>query len=496
MKPQLSFALAAVTGVLLVLIQPAPSFTFLAPFALVPILIAAANEASDRRRFLYGWLAGVIQWGATCYWIRDTLALHGGMSGWMATFLFVLFALAKGLHLAVFSTFAGWLFGLRWASPVIALLWVGLERTHAELGFTWLLLGNAGTDMGVPMRLAPLFGVYGVSFVFALLSASVAGWYLRRERTQLIWCVPLLALYLFPALPDVKGGDMNALVVQLNLPEDVSLGSEQVREAYDKLARITLGAALDPSNRKPSLLLWPEVPLSLYYETDAQFRAQVASLARLAGAPFLFGTVRFDAQGNPFNSAQLLTATGDNAGVYDKMNLVPFGEYVPPIFNQIVGKVSQEAGTFQPGTAIKVFPTPAGKLGVFICYETAFAHHVRAITAQGADVLVNLSNDGYFGKSAARGQHLLLSRMRAAENSRWLLRSTNDGFTASIDPAGRVIDELAPYRVATGRLQYSTAFTTTYYTRTGDVFVWLALGAGLTLGAWIKIRDHRKIGFA
>ncbi|WP_031499310.1 apolipoprotein N-acyltransferase [Bryobacter aggregatus] len=488
MKPQFSYALAAATGLLLVLIAPAPALTFLAPFALVPILIACAQEASPKQRFLMGWLAGILQWGATCYWIQGTLAAHGGMPGWLATLLFVLFALAKGLHLAIFSLLAGWLFGLRWAAPILALLWVGLERTHAELGFTWLLLGNAGIDMSVPMRLAPLFGVYGVSFVFALMSTSVAAWYLRRERLQLAWCVPLLALYLLPALPDIKPGDLSAVAVQPNIPEDGSLSSEAIHDLYDRMARVTLAASLDPSKPRPSLLLWPEAPASLYYDTDPAFRAQVASLARLSGAPFLFGTVRFDAHGNPFNTAQALTATGDPLGAYDKMNLVPFGEYVPPIFNQIVGKVSQEAGTFQPGTAIQIFPTSGGKLGPFICYESAFPHHVRAITAAGADVLVNLTNDGYFGHSAARGQHLRLARMRAAENARWLLRATNDGITASIDPAGRVIDELETYRATSGRLQYTTAFVTTRYTKTGDFFAWTALAIGLAISAWASRR--------
>ena len=488
MKPQVSFLFAAITGILLVLIQPAPALTFLAPFALTPLLIAAAGEASARQRFLFGWLAGILQWGGTCYWIRDTLAQHGGMPGWLATLLFVLFALAKGLHLGLFSALSGYLFGLRSAAPIVALLWVGLERTHAELGFTWLLLGNAATEMGIPMRMAPIAGVYGVSFVLALLSSSVAAWYLRKERVQLLWCLPLLALYLFPALPDVKAGDMNALVVQPNIPEDGRMSGEQLRDLYDKLARITLGGSLDPSRRKPSLLLWPEVPASLYYETDPDFRSQVASIARLSEAPFLFGTVRFDPNGNPFNTAQLLTASGDPAGTYDKMNLVPFGEYVPPIFNRIVGKVSQEAGTFQQGTAIQVFPTPAGKLGVFICYEAAFPHHVRSITKQGAEVLVNLSNDGYFGRSAARAQHLLLARMRSAENERWQLRSTNDGITVSIDPAGRVIDQLTAFQVTQGRLQYATGFVTTLYTRMGDVFAWIALGIGLLMSLWVRIR--------
>jgi apolipoprotein N-acyltransferase len=490
MKLRAKYWLAAATGLLLVLIQPAPSLTFLAPFCLAPLLIAAADEYSARHRFLMGWLAGALQWGGTCYWIQGTLAQHGGMPGWLASLLFVLFALAKGLHMGVFSTMVGTLFGVRWAAPVVALLWVGLERTHAELGFTWLLLGNAGTDMGIPMKLAPWVGVYGVSFVFALMSASIASWYLRWDRMQLAWCLPLGLLYLFPALPPVKAGDMNALVVQPNIPEE-RMTSENLENLYDRLARITLGAALDPARRKASLILWPEVPASLYYETDAKFRNQVSSLARISEVPFLFGTVRFDKEGNPFNTAQLLTATGDPGGTYDKMNLVPFGEFVPPVFDALVGKVSQEAGTFQPGKDLRVFGTPAGKLGVFICYESAFPHHVRAITNKGAEVLVNLTNDGYFGKSAAREQHLLLARMRAAENERWLLRPTNDGLTASIDPAGRVIDDLVPYRVAQGRLQYATAFKTTLYTRIGDIFAWNALALGLLgilVARWLNSR--------
>ncbi|MCX6612546.1 MAG: apolipoprotein N-acyltransferase, partial [Acidobacteria bacterium] len=316
MKLQAKFVLAIATGLLQVLIQPAPSLTFLAPFALTPLLIAAAEEYSARQRFLIGWLAGIIQWGGTCYWIRETLAQHGGMPGWLATLLFVLFAMAKGLHMGAFSTVSSYLFGVRWAPPALALLYIGLERTHAELGFTWLLLGNAGTDMGIPMKLAPIFGVYGVSFVFALLSASVACWYLRWDRWQLAWCAPLLLLYLLPGLPEVKAGDMNALVVQPNIPEDGRMTDSQIHEVYDRLARVTLNGSLDRSHRKPSLLLWPEVPASLYYETDAAFRNQVSSLARISDAPFLFGTVRFDKDGNPFNTAQLLTATGDPGGTY------------------------------------------------------------------------------------------------------------------------------------------------------------------------------------
>lgn len=499
MKPSISYPLAALSGALLVLIQPAPAFTFLAPFALVPLLIAIADQTRWRERFLLGWLAGILQWGGTCHWIEGTLARHGGMSEGLAIALFVGFSLAKGLHAAVFATLAGPVFGVRYAAPILALLWVGLERTHGELGFTWLLLGNAGQDMSVPLRLAPLLGVYGVSFVFALMNTSLACWYLRRERLQLAWCAPLLALYLLPALPEPKAADLEAVALQPNLPEDKILTDEQLHGAYNAFAKQSLEAAMNPARDKPALLLWPETPTSLYYENDPKFRELAASLARLSAAPFLFGTVRFDKQGNPLNTAQMLTANGDPAGTYDKVRLVPFGEYVPPIFNLFVSKVSNEAGTFQPGEGIRLFSTPAGKLGVFICYESVFADHVRDITRQGATVLVNLTNDGYFSSDAARRQHLRVARMRATENARWLLRPTNDGITASIDPAGRIVRDFPNEVVATGRLPYSAAYPgdLTPYSRYGDWFAWCSLLLGLGwsgLLCWREIRPHTRHG--
>jgi apolipoprotein N-acyltransferase len=175
------------------------------------------------------------------------------------------------------------------------------------------------------------------------------------------------------------------------------------------------------------------------------------------------------------------------------VRLVPFGEYVPPVFNIFVSKVSNEAGTFQPGEGIRLFSTPAGKLGVFICYESVFADYVRDITKQGATVLVNLTNDGYFSSDAARQQHLRVARMRAAENARWLLRPTNDGISASIDPAGRVVREFPVEVLTTGRLPYSPAYPgdTTPYTRYGDWFAWMSLLSGLGLSFAVMRRTLR-----
>ncbi|MDX2267325.1 MAG: apolipoprotein N-acyltransferase [Bryobacter sp.] len=486
MKPAINWLLAILSGLLLVMIAPGPSLVFLAPFALTPLLISVADEVSGRRRFLLGWVAGIIQWGGMCHWIAGTLAMHGGMGPAVAGALFVGFSLVKGLHMGFYAWAVGPVFAARWAPLALALLWAGLERTHGELGFTWLLLGNAAADMGVPLRLAPFTGVYGISFCFALVGASLAAWYLRRERWQLAWCAVLIALYALPGLPEPRAGELTAIVAQPNFPEDQLPTDRRLHEAYSRLARLTLEEALRPQLGKADLLLWPEMPASLYYELDAKFREQTGSLARLSAAPFLFSTVRFDEKGNPYNTAQMLTANGDAAGTYDKMNLVPFGEFVPPVFNAFVDKVSQEAGTFQPGKAIQVFPTPGGKLGVFICYESVFAEHVREITRQGATVLVNLSNDGYFSSRAAQEQHLRIARMRAAENGRWLLRPTNDGISAVMDPAGRVVEQMEPEKLAVERMSYGVACPgeLTPYTRYGDWFAWLALGLGLGLVAY------------
>jgi apolipoprotein N-acyltransferase len=186
------------------------------------------------------------------------------------------------------------------------------------------------------------------------------------------------------------------------------------------------------------------------------------------------------------NSAVMVSPSGEMVGRYDKVNLVPFGEFIPPLFG-FVNKITTEAGDFHAGERVVTFPVDGHKVGAFICYESVFAHFVRQFADQGAEVLVNLSNDGYFARSAAREQHLKIVRMRAAENRRWILRATNDGITASIDPTGRVMQRLKPYEETAARLEYSYETAKTVYTRFGDWFAWNCLLAGLALAAWTQV---------
>jgi apolipoprotein N-acyltransferase len=482
--------LALLSGLLLVLAFPRFDIDWLAAVALAPLLMAAGREPSPWRRILLGEVAGIVYWAGTCYWIQFVLEYHGNMGlagSWGA---FALFCLAKSLHLAAFTWLAGYLLASPHAIISIAALWVGIERTHAPLGFAWLALGNAGINMGLPMRLAPLVGVYGLSFVMAMLNAAMASVLLRHPRRRLGWLALLLVIPLLPALPESGPGREQAVVVQSNVAMEEHFTTASVAETRDELARLSLQAALAPDQPPVRLIIWPEVPLPLYYEQDAEFRRQANLLARAAEAWFLFGTVAFTPEGAPLNSVQLVSPAGEPAGRYDKIYLVPFGEFVPPYFGW-VNRITREAGDFAPGRQIVVSPVGGHRLGAFICYESAFPHLVRRFAAAGAEVLVNLSNDGYFGTTAAREQHLLIARMRAAENRRWLVRATNNGITCSIDPLGRIRRQLEPFARLAARLYFDYETALAPYTRYGDWFAWLCLAVSLgavVLSQWPRYR--------
>ena len=452
----MNVVLAALSGLLLLLIHPDANLYWLAPVALAPLFLVIQRADSAKRRFLLGWLSGVLYWGGMCYWIQGTLFRHGGMNFATSCGVFALFALAKGLHTAVFVA-------LRPRHPLaFALLWAGLERTHATFGFPWLTLGDAGVD-SLLASVAPVTGVYGISFVLALAAA----WLAQRRWVAAV----VFAAFLVPPFSG-DTGRLFAWSVQPNFDEEAP-----PRDPAGKLIALSEGAT------GAALVLWPEMPVGLYYEQDSMLRMRMVELTRRLQAPLIAGTVSFASLTEPRNAAQFVGVDGVAVARYDKMNLVPFGEFVPWPFNTFIEKVSTETGVFTAGERLVTPRLNGMAVGAFICYESAFPHHVRQFALAGAEVLVNLTNDGYFARSAARGQHLALGRMRAMESDRWVLRSTNDGYTVSIDPRGRVHDEAPAYEARGVRLRFDRRQTLTPYVRWGDWFAWGCLAAGLALVA-------------
>src|SRR5271166_5238745 len=366
------------------LIFPGFGFAWLAPVALVPLLIALAFEPRPLWRFLIGEFAGMVYWFAICYWIQFVLEVHGGMGRWGGWGTFALFCVLKALHLALFSLLAAVLIPTRYAIPALAALWTGIERTHGTFGFAWLTLGNAGIDMPLPLRVAPFAGVYGISFVFAIISAVVALLILRRGRRNLYWLAIIPGMLLLPELPARETATQTALVLQPNMPEEKEWTFEAVTKEREHIIRESLDAA---EQSHPKLIIWPESPGPLYYYRDPRFHEEATGLAERTHSYFLFGTVAETREGAPLNSAVVLRPDGTLIDRYDKINLVPFGEYVPPPFG-FVNRISQEISDFVPGNRIVVFPMDSHRLGVFICYESVFPDEVRQFVKGGANLLV------------------------------------------------------------------------------------------------------------
>ena len=468
----MNYLLALLSSLLMTLSLPRFDFTWLIPVALTPLLLASAREPRPLRRFLAGWLAGAGVLAGVTDWIRFVISVHGGLGtigGWA---VFLLFCIAKGFYFGVFALLAGPILRLSWAVLAIAALWVGVDLTFGSLGFQWVTLGNAGQDMSIPMRLAPYTGVHGLSFAFMMMATAVALVVLRRPRWQLAFLLLLPMLILLPPLPAVDAGAARAIVLQPNIDETVDWTRESLDRTERELALLTMRAALRTGSAKPDLLIWPELPAPFYYYDDPEFRQLASGLAKATRTDFLLGTVAHSPSGAPLNSALLLSGAGEPLDRYDKIHLVPFGEYVPWPFG-FFNKITKEVGDFEPGTRVVVAPLGEHKIGSFICYESAFPTLVRRFAQNGAEVLFNLSNDGYFGRSAsAREQHLLVVRMRAAENARWIVRATNDGITAAVDPAGRVVKRLPSFVETAAELPYSYRQEQSFYTRHGDWFAW------------------------
>jgi len=484
----LNWLLALATGILLVLSFPRWEVTWLAPLALAPLLVALGRECRPGRCFWLGYVAGIVFWAGTCYWIHVALVLYGGISKLLAWAAVAIFALIKGLHLGAFGWLGSAMLRSRWAVLAAPALWTAIERTHGPLGFAWLALGNAAIGMDIPLRAAPYTGVHGVSFVFAVMSTALALIILRRPRWQL-WPAALIGtLYLLPPLPAPEAGNETAVLVQPSISLHADWSASWTRRQHERLAFLSEHTAR--AGLPPRLIVWPEIPAPAYYYEDAQFRELVNGLARRTQAWLLVNVVPHDNEGSPLNSVLLVSPTGEPAGRYDKMRLVPFGEYVPRPFG-FLRKITSEAGDFVPGRKLAVLDAGGRRIGAFVCYESAFPELVRNFARQGAELLVNVSNDGWYGWSAARQQHLLIARMRAVENRRWLLRATNDGITAVIDPAGRLRRRLPTYSQVAMGVGFAFLTERTFYTRYGDWFVLLCAVLSLTVLLAAQIRHRR-----
>ena len=489
----------------------------LAWIALVPLLLCilqpdrSGAPIRPRTAALLGYVCGTLWYAGNCYWIYQTMHIYGGMPEPLAFLILILFALYLGLYHALFA----WLLslvrtssiGLRGALLLAPFLWVTVELARARItSFPWDLLGYSQIDNSLLTAIAPMSGVMAISFAIAAINAAIAPFFLGRRIAHP--AIPVMALCIastlqfagsfghpVPAQPleravlmqeNIEVGAVGKEAKPLSSQQEVSLFS------YDSLHPELPGPVFvqGPAN----VIVWPEAPSHLI-SSDPYFRAEMAQLSRTANSAAIIGSLGVDRSAVPargyylYDSASLFDAQGDYTGRYDKIHLVPWGEYIPyKQFFSFADKLTEGVGDMDRGHDRTIFTTGGHAYGVFVCYESIFGDEVRHFAANGAEVLVQISDDGWYGDSGAPWQHLNMARMRAIENHRWLLRSTNTGITTVIDPNGRMAAE-APRHVRAA-FAFPFAFTpaadTTFYTRHGDWFPWLC--ALITLAAIVYPR--------
>jgi apolipoprotein N-acyltransferase len=487
----LPFISALLSGGLLALAFPGTGDQgWLAFGALVPLL-TAIEGAPWRRAAVLGFVAGLVFWLATISWVSATMARYGHVPWSLATLILLGLAGYLALYWAGFcallsssSLRSGALYVV-----VAASVWVALEflRTYLFTGVPWNLLGYSQHQNPPLIQVAGITGVYGVSFVVMVVNAAMVRVIkfrgsATRAAAPLGTAVVVLGLaagygWVGPRPQDTRP-PIPVAVVQGNIDQGVKWDPAWQRKTLAVYEGLTRGAM----RARPEFVVWPETAAPFFLREDPR-RERVEAIAREAAAYLLVGAP--DRHGGaPRNSAFLLGPDGQVLGQYDKRHLVPFGEYVPLkrllfFVNAVAGGA---IGEFAPGGEATVFSTRSARFGVVICYEAIFPAEVREFFAAGADFLVNITNDAWFGRTAAPAQHLAMAVFRAVENRAYLLRAANTGISAIVAPDGRVVQSsrlFAP-AVLSGGIFPRTGVT--FYTRYGDLFAWGTVAVALVAG--------------
>ena len=444
------------SGLLLASLFPPFQFEILAWVALVPLLWALEGKKANEA-FMLGLLAGLISFGIIIWWVKISMTTYGGLPAVLAWLITVVLAVYLALYPALFAYFmvrmqaGGSIFTFLVAAP----LWVSLEllRAYALSGFPWALLGYSQYRYLHVIQIADLAGVYGVSFAVVFVNAAIWHFFRFPQKatyavvisasllTAVVWGYGYLRLH---EVPIQTGGAARPVgIVQGNVDQAVKWSPRWRKGILEKMGKLTRDlSGRFPKNglAAPPIVVWPEAAAPLVYQRQAHGRRYLRQVARDTNSYLLFGALgERDVRQGPglTNSAYLLNPGGEEIGRYDKMHLLPFGEYVPLgklLF--FVKKLVPVIGTFKQGDEPKIFDAAGAKFGVLICFEAIFPRVVRRM--KGAQFLINITNDAWFGKTAASEQHLSMVAFRAVEFRMPIVRSANTGISALIDSTGAI----------------------------------------------------------
>ncbi|THJ24629.1 MAG: apolipoprotein N-acyltransferase [Nitrospira sp. CG24E] len=504
-----SLVLAGASGLFLPLSFPKSDLGLLAWIAIVP-LHWALDGKSKSQAFWIGWLSGTIAFTGMMSWVVTAMNTYGKVPLVISYGLMLLLTAYLGLYVGLYSAGTVWFQTLipRYGLFAVPCLWVTLEliRTYALSGMPWGLLGYSQYRQIEMIQIADHMGVYGVSFLIVLVNVALAeliSWLMPLLRgfrpAKLPWELVTMAAMLVTLsweyglgmssgapFADIPRSSINVGVVQPNVDQAVKWDNAYREETLARFDRLTerIGHTTD-------LVIWPEAATPFIFEREPVYQLQLIALANRVQTPILFGSpaLRFYPDRRPYlmNSAYLLSPDGQLLGRYDKQHLVPFGEYIPFKSSLLffLDKLVEGIGDFEAGpgpTTLTLTPklqsattgsaSRSVKFGVAICYEVIFPNLVRQFTANGAEFMVTVTNDAWFGPSGAASQHFSMVVFRSVENHVAFARSANTGISGFIDPFGRIVEATPIFTEQAVKATIQAWRPDTFYSRHGDVFAY------------------------
>ena len=481
------YALVLLSGLLLFLSFPKHGVAVFAWVALIPLLVAL-KDLRIGQGFRAGFITGLLYNVGILYWITFVIATYGNAPVYFGAAAMLLLAAFLGLFVALFA--AGIVFLKKRGIPVIAsapLLWTCLEfaKSHLFTGFPWENLAYSQHSFLPIIQIADLTGFYGITFLVVLINVVIAELILRKgAKSALVQAgiaVALMGLicgygiFRISTIQEISRSSAakDVSLVQGNIDQSIKWRPEFQDASLQLYRELTLK---ETSGKNPGLIVWPETATPFYFQDIDDRQRQILALAQATRSYLLLGSPSYKPERGPeasMNSAFLVSPEGKIIGQYDKVHLVPFGEYVPlrrvlPFMSKLVAGV----GDFCTGEGFKPLEAGEKKFGVLICYEAIFPEISRAYARAGIDFLVNITNDAWFGRTSAPYQHLSMTAFRAVETRRYIVRAANTGISAIIAPTGAVESTTGLFQQGglSGTIRPLT--TQTIYTRIGDVFAY------------------------
>jgi apolipoprotein N-acyltransferase len=503
--------LAALSGALLALSFPKFGHPACAWIALVPLFLALGGwtgrpgslpGTTARRGFLLGIVTSVVYFSGTLYWTGDVLVTFGGLPALLGPVSVLLLSLYLGLYVSVGTTALGVLLartgaaGL-WLAPAA---WVTGEFLRGTLlsGFPWVPIGNSQVETLAVAQLASVVGLYGVSLLVAFVNAAIAYALLAAPRARMLTLAGTVVV-----LAGIAGWGTwrvaDGSLTRAGTPIRVGLiqGNVEQRDKWDpsqarRIFTTYIAMTRDAVRRGAQYVIWPESSTPFFFEEDAAGGQAIRDLAAEVGVPLQFGSDQIERGPMPhlYNAAFVVAPDRRTAAVYRKIQLVPFGEFIP--LQQQLSFLSPLVGgfaSFAAGTEVVMLPVNGHKVSTAICYEVIFPHLAREAVASGSELLTTITNDAWYGQTSAPYQHFALASMRAIEQGRYLVRAANTGISGAVDPYGRVVEKSAIFEQTGLVVDVRFLQGHTIYSQIGDVAAFTSMA--VTALALVTFRRRR-----